>query len=76
MAAPTNPAEAFSKSLANGEPSTHGTYRTGLNFRFELEHWTLLQVSELHCLTRWKPSFKKAFSFRACRARSVHRSVC
>jgi hypothetical protein len=26
MAAPTNPAEAFNKTLANGEPSTHGTF--------------------------------------------------
>jgi hypothetical protein len=25
MAAPTNLAEAFNKTLANGEPSTHGT---------------------------------------------------
>jgi hypothetical protein len=27
MAAPTNLAEAFNKTLANGEPSTHGTSR-------------------------------------------------
>jgi hypothetical protein len=27
MAAPTNLAEAFNKTLANGEPSTHGTGR-------------------------------------------------
>ena len=28
MAAPTNLAEAFNKTLANGEPSTHGTRLT------------------------------------------------
>jgi hypothetical protein len=27
MAAPTNLAEAFNKTLANGEPSTHGTFQ-------------------------------------------------
>jgi hypothetical protein len=35
MAAPTNLAEAFNKSLANGEPSTHGTigtrFRSGMH---------------------------------------------
>ena len=32
MAAPTSLAEAFNKTLANGEPSTHGTSRTKAAF--------------------------------------------
>jgi len=31
MAAPTSLAEAFNKTLANGEPSTHSTRRTLLS---------------------------------------------
>lgn len=52
MAAPTSLAETFNKSLANGEPSTHGTFPTGANFRFGQEHQTFLSVNKLHCLTR------------------------